>query len=120
MLRFILQAVVTALGLWLSSEVIAGVDFTSNGSLIAAALLLGVANAVVRPILVVLTFPLTVITFGLFLLVVNAATIGLVSILLGGFTLDGLWPGIGAAVVTGVVSWIAGWFIGDGSRRAAD
>ena len=118
MLRFILQAVVTALGLWLSSEVIAGVDFTSNGSLIAAALLLGVANAVVRPILVVLTFPLTVITFGLFLLVVNAATIGLVSILLGGFTLDGLWPGIGAAVVTGVVSWIAGWFIGDGSRRA--
>ena len=117
MLRFIIQAVVTALGLWLSSEIIAGVEFSSTGSLIAAALLLGIVNAVVRPILVVLTFPITLITFGLFLLVVNAATIGLVSILLGGFTLDGLWPGIGAAIVTGLVSWVAGWFIGDGKQR---
>ena len=120
MLRFIIQAVVTALGLWLSAEIIDGVGFSSSGSLIAAAVLLGLVNAVVRPILVVLTFPLTVITFGLFLLVVNAATIGLVSIFLGGFTLDGLWPGIGAAIVTGVVSWIAGWFIGDGSKRSSD
>ena len=117
MLRFIIQALVTALRLWLSSEVIAGVDFSSTASLIAAAVLLGIVNAVVRPILVVLTFPITIVTLGLFLLVVNAATIGLVSIILGGFTLDGLWPGIGAAVVTGLVSWVAGWFIGDGSRR---
>ena len=60
--------------------------------------------------------PLTLITFGLFLLVVNAAVIGLVAALLGGFVVDGLWAGIGAAIVTGVVSWIAGWFIG-GERR---
>ena len=76
-----------------------------------------VANAVVRPILTILTFPLTILTFGLFLLVVNAAVIGLVAALLGGFVVDGLWAGIGAAIVTGFVSGVAGWFIGDERRR---
>ena len=116
MLRFLIQAVVTALGLWLASEVVTGVEVLSSGSLIAAAVLLGIVNALVRPILTFITFPLTVITFGLFLLVVNAATIGLVAMLLGGFNVDGLLPGIGAAIITGLVSWIAGWFIGDGKR----
>ena len=117
MLRFIAQFLVTALALWLASEVVDGVEVLSTGSLLAAALLLGLANAVVRPILTIVTFPLTVITFGLFLLVVNAATIGLVATLLDGFVVDGLWAGIGAAIVTGVVSWIAGWFIGPHERR---
>lgn len=116
MLRFIIQAVVTAIGLWLSAQIVPGVDFTSTGSLIAAAVILGLVNAFVRPILVVLTFPITVITLGLFLLVVNAAMIGLTSMFLGGFTVAGLWAGIGAAIVTGVVSWIAGAFIGDDRR----
>ncbi len=116
MLRFIVQAVVTALGLWLASQVIDGVGFSDTTTLIIAAVLLGIANAIVRPILVLLTFPITVLTLGLFLLVVNAATIGLVAVLLDGFVVDGLWPGIGAAIVTGIVSWIAGAFIGDGRR----
>ena len=116
MLRFIIQALVTALGLWLASRLVPGVAFSDTGSLVLAAVLLGIANAVVRPILVVLTFPITVLTLGLFLLVVNAATIGLVAVLLDGFAVQGLWPGIGAAIVTGVVSWIAGAFIGDGRR----
>jgi len=118
MLRFILQAVVTALGLWLAAYLVPGVAFLSTGSLIAAAVLLGLVNAIVRPILVFVTFPLTVITFGLFLLVVNAATIGIVASLLGGFVVDGLWAGVGAAIVTGVVSWIAGSIIPD-DRRAS-
>ena len=113
MLRFLIQAVVTALGLWLASEVVDGVEVLSSGSLIAAAVLLGIVNALVRPVLTFITFPITVITFGLFLLVVNAATIGLVAMLLGGFNVDGLLPGIGAAIITGLVSWVAGWFIGD-------
>lgn len=117
MLRFIVQAVVTALGLWLAAQFVPGVGFSDTTSLILAAVLLGIANAVVRPILVVLTFPITVITLGLFLLVVNAATIGLVAVLLDGFVVDGLWPGIGAAIVTGVVSWVAGALIGDDRRR---
>lgn len=114
MLRFIVQFLVTCLALWLAARIVPGVSFSDSGSLLLAAILLGIANAVVRPILMVLTFPLTVITFGLFLLVVNAAVIGLVAVLLNGFEVDGLWAGIGAAIVTGIVSWIAGWFIGGG------
>ena len=113
MLRAILQFLVTALGLWATSKLVPGVAFAATSSLLWAALLLGVVNALVRPILVFLSFPLTVITFGLFLLVVNAATIGIVAVLLDGFVVDGLWAGIGAAIVTGVVSWIAGAFLPD-------
>ena len=117
MIRFIIQALVTMAGLWLSARIVPGVDFTNTGSLIAAAVILGLVNAFVRPILVVLTFPITVVTLGLFLLVVNAAMIGLTSVFLGGFVVDGLWAGIGAAIVTGVVSWIAGAFIGGEEAR---
>lgn len=117
MIGFIIQAVVTALGLWLASEVVPGVEVLSSGSLIAAAVLLGIVNALVRPILTVLTFPLTVVTFGLFLLVVNAATLGIVASLLGGFNIQGLGAGVGAAIVTGLVSWIAGWIFG-GKKEA--
>lgn len=112
MLGFIVQAVVTAIGLWASAKLVPGVEFTSTGSLIAAAVILGVVNAFVRPLMVILTLPLTIVTFGLFLLVVNAAMIGLTAMFLGGFVVDGLWAGIGAAIVTGVVSWIAGALFG--------
>ncbi len=116
MVRFTVQALVTMVGLWLADVLITGVEFLSTGSLIAAAIILGIVNAFVRPILVVVTFPITVITLGLFLLVVNAAMIGLTAMFLGGFVVDGLWPGIGAAIVTGVVSWLAGAFIPDENR----
>ena len=117
MIRFIIQAVVTMAGLWLSAQIVPGVDFTNNGSLIAAAIILGLVNAIVRPIMVVLTFPITVVTLGLFLLIVNAAMIGLTALFLNGFAVDGMWAGIGAAIVTGVVSWIAGAFIGGDEKR---
>lgn len=117
MLGFIVQAVVTAIGLWASAKLVPGVEFTSTGSLIAAAVILGVVNAFVRPVMVLLTLPLTIVTLGLFLLVVNAAMIGLTAMFLGGFVVDGLWAGIGAAIVTGVVSWIAGALFGDMEAR---
>ena len=113
MARFIIQWIVTGLGLWLSSVLIAGIAFRDMTVLILAALVLGLINAVVRPVLVVLTFPITVVTLGLFLLVVNAAMIGLASVFFDGFTVAGFWPAVGAAVVTGVVSWLAGAFIRD-------
>ncbi|SPU43600.1 phage holin family protein [Brevundimonas diminuta] len=117
MLGFIVQAVVTAIGLWASARLVPGVEFTSTGSLIAAAVILGVVNAFVRPVMVILTLPLTIVTLGLFLLVVNAAMIGLTAMFLGGFVVDGLWAGIGAAIVTGVVSWIAGALFGGREER---
>ena len=81
------------------------------------AVILGGVNAFVRPLMVILTLPLTIVTFGLFLLVVNAAMIGLTAMFLGGFVVDGLWAGIGAAIVTGVVSWIAGTLFGGVDER---
>ncbi|MBS0295207.1 MAG: phage holin family protein [Proteobacteria bacterium] len=107
MVRFILKAMVSALGLYLASVIVPGIHVSSFGVLIAAAVLLGVVNAIVRPVLVILTLPFTLITMGLFLLVVNAAMLGLVSLILKGFVIDGFWAAILAAIVTGLVSWVA-------------
>jgi len=114
--RFVIRAVIAAVGLWLAASLIKGVDYDSVTSLAIAAILLGVVNALVRPVVFVLTLPLTIVTLGLFLLVVNAAMIGLVAMLLKGFTVDGLWPGILAAIITGVVSWIGGLLLKDAKR----
>lgn len=108
MLRFIIQGFVSAAGLWLSAQIIPGVSFSSAGSLVAAVLVLALVNALVRPVMIFLTLPLTFVTLGLFLLVVNAAMIGLTAWFLGGFAVAGFWAGVGAAIVTGLVSWLAG------------
>ena len=116
MAKFLIRAVFAAVGLWAAAQFVPGVDVDNTGTLIVAALLLGVVNAIVRPVLFVLTLPLTVLTLGLFLLVVNAAMIGLVAMLLGGFTVTGLIPGVMAAIVTGVASWIGGLALRDDRR----
>ena len=115
--KWIARAAIAALGLWLASAVVPGVSVTNIGSLIAAAVLLGIVNAFVRPVVFVLTLPLTIVTLGLFLLVVNAAMIGLVAMFLQGFVVDGLVPGILAAIVTGVISWIGSIVLRDAPAR---
>ncbi len=105
-MRFLVRAVFAALGLWVADKLLAGVYINSATTLVIAALLLGVVNAIVRPVVFILTLPITVVTLGLFLLIVNAAMIGLVALLLPGLHVTGLLPGIAAAVITGVSSWI--------------
>ena len=117
MTRFIIRAVFAALGLWLADQLLSGVSFVDAKTLIIAAVLLGLVNAVIRPIVVILTLPFTIITLGLFLLVVNAAMIGLVAYLLKGFIVDGLGSGILAAIITGLVSW-AGSIVAAEPKRA--
>jgi len=114
--RFIVRAIFAAVGLWIAAELVPGVAFSSWGSLIAAAVLLGIVNAVVRPVVFILTLPLTLLTLGLFLLVVNAAMIGLVSLFVHGFHVHGLGPGIMAAIITGIASWIGSMVMGDAKR----
>lgn len=114
--KFIVRAIFAAIGLAIAAHLVPGVGYDGLGSLIAAALLLGIVNAFVRPVVFVLTLPLTLLTLGLFLLVVNAAMIGLVAVLLGGFHVNGLIPGVLAAIVTGVTSWIGGLVMGDAKR----
>ena len=117
MLKFLVRAVFAALGLWLASAIVPGVGIDNTGTLVVAAILLGIVNALVRPVVFILTLPLTIVTLGLFLLVVNAAMIGLVAMLLGGFHVDGLIAGILAAIVTGVVSWIGSMIARDDRER---
>jgi putative membrane protein len=105
MTGFLLRALISAVGLWLASEWVPGVHFRSTTTLILAGVLLGVVNAVVRPILFVLTLPLTLVTLGLFLLVLNAAMVALVAWMLPGFRI----PSFTAALLTWIIVWITGW-----------
>lgn len=110
-MRFLLRALAGALGLWLADRLVRGISFDGTGPLLFAALLLGVVNAVVRPVLVFLTLPITILTLGLFLLVVNAATFALVAWLIEGFHVSGFMPALVGALITGVVGWVGSWFI---------
>jgi|SRR5687768_8999933 putative membrane protein len=112
MLGFVLRAVIAALGLWLATRWIGGIAIDSAATLVLAGVLLGVVNAIVRPIAVVLTFPLTLLTLGLFLLIVNAAMLGLVALLLPGFEIDGFWPAILGGIIVGLTGWVGSWLIG--------
>ena len=103
---FILRVLIAALGLWLATEWVTGITVSTPTTLILAALLLGVVNAIVRPIVVLLTLPVTLITLGLFLLVVNAAMLGLVAAFLPGFSIAGFWPAVWAALLISLVSWL--------------
>jgi putative membrane protein len=113
---FFLRLLITALGLWLADALLDGVTITGTFTLLLAALLLGVVNAVVRPLVLVLTLPITLLTLGLFLLVVNAAMLGLVAGLLPGFRIAGIWAAIGAWLIVSVTGWLAAQFIGPRGR----
>ena len=79
-------------------------------------MLLGLVNAIMRPLLILLTLPITVLTFGLFLLVINAGTLALVAWALDDFTIAGFWPAVGGAIIVGITGWLASWFIGPRGR----
>jgi len=113
---FLIRLAVGALALWVADLLLDGISIDGTGTLVLAALLLGVVNAIVRPIFVLLTFPLTLLTLGLFLLVVNAAMLGLVAAFLPGFHVAGFWAALFGAVVVSLVSWVASAWIGPSGR----
>ena len=115
--KFIVRVIFGALGLWIASKLVPGIYVRDTAALIFAAALLGVVNAFVRPVITILTLPLTIITLGLFLLIVNAAMIGLVSMFVPGFHVGGIVAGVLAAVITGVTSWIGGMLLRDDRRE---
>lgn len=115
MVGFLLRAAITALGLWVASELLSGITFDAPSKLILAAVVLGVVNAVVRPLAFILTLPITVLTLGLFLLVLNAGMVGLVAWLVPGFEVSGFWTAVGAALIS-LVSWAASSAIGTNGR----
>jgi len=113
MAGFILRGLIAALGLWAATEILDGFRIDTPMTLVLAGLLLGLVNAIVRPFALLLSLPALLLTLGLFLLVVNAAMLGLVALLLPGFTIPGgFWSAVGGALIVSIVSWIGSWFIG--------
>jgi len=113
---FILRVLIVALGLGLASALVPGIQVQDGRTLIGAALLLGIVNALVRPLIVLLTLPITVLTLGLFLLVINAAMLGLVAAFFEGFTISGFWSALLGSMVVSLTGWIVSWFIGPRGR----
>lgn len=116
MTRFILRAAIAAVGLWLATEWIQGLSIDAPMTLVVAAVLLGIVNAFIRPLLILLTLPFTVVTLGLFLLVVNAAMLALVAALLPGMHVAGFWAAFWGALVVSIVSWIGSMLFGPKGR----
>ncbi len=116
MTRFILRAAIAAVGLWLATEWIQGLSIDTPMTLVVAAVLLGIVNAFIRPLLILLTLPFTVVTLGLFLLVVNAAMLALVAALLPGMHVAGFWAAFWAALLVSIVSWIGSMLFGPKGR----
>jgi putative membrane protein len=108
---FLLHWVIMSLSLWVTSYVFSGIKFANTSALIISALLLGFANAIVKPLLILFTLPLTLITFGLFLLVINALMILLVSSFVRGFEVSGFWTAFFAAIFISVISFLIGFFL---------
>ena len=113
---FLIRVLIVAAGLWVASKLVPGVTINDGWSLLWAALVLGIVNAVVRPVIIILTLPITILTLGLFLLVINAAMLSLVAWMLDGVTVAGFWSAFFGAIVISITGWIASGFIGDQGR----
>ena len=116
MLGLILRTLITGLGIWLAAYLVPGVSATSTEALIWAAIALGLINAFVRPVLALLTLPFTILTLGLFLLLLNAAMLNLADWFVDGFRVDGFWSAVFGAIVVSLVSGLCSKFIGPRGR----
>ena len=112
----LVRTLITALGLGLATVILPGVSIGEPVTLLVAALLLGLVNAFVRPLLVLLTLPLTLVTLGFFLLVINAAMFGLVAAMLDGFHVAGFFSAVFGALIVGLTSTLASLYIGPSGR----
>ena len=107
-MSFLVHWLVVGLALWVTTQVVGGVHVSSFNVLVVSALVLGLVNALVRPVLTILTLPLTIITLGLFYLVVNGLAFGLAAALVRGFSVDGFGSAVLGALVVSIVSWVIG------------
>jgi putative membrane protein len=111
MRNFLIHWLITALALAVASRIVPGIHVPSLVVLLISGLVLGAVNAFVRPVLVVLTLPITILTLGLFYLVINGAAFGLAAALVPGFTVASLGSAMLGAIVVGLTSWLLGWLL---------
>ena len=104
-MRVLLVWILNAVALWLVTLIVPGVTVKDELTAFIAAIVLGLVNALIKPVLIVLTLPITVLTLGLFLLVINGLLFWMVGSLLPGFRVDGFWWGVLGALVYSVLTW---------------
>jgi putative membrane protein len=117
-IHFIIRLIVNAIALMIVAYVLPGVSVTGIGGALIAALVLGVINAILRPILVILTLPVQILTLGLFTLVINGVLFYWVGHMGLGLVVNGFWPAFWGAIVLGIVSYLLSWLLG-GIEEAA-
>ena len=113
---FLLRGAIVALGLWLATLMVGGVVIDGPGTLLLAGLLLGIVNAVIRPIAILLTLPMTLLSLGFFLLVINAGMVALVAWILPGMHVAGFGAAFWTAILVSLVSMVGSWFVGPRGR----
>jgi putative membrane protein len=117
MRHFVFRWAITTVAVMVASSIIHGIRYDSVASLIGAALLLGILNAFLRPILLILSAPLILLTLGLFILVVNGLMLFVVPGIVIGFHVDGFWSAFWGAIIISIVSWmLSAFFRGNDGR----
>jgi putative membrane protein len=113
MVGIVIRLLITMGAMWLASRIVPGMNFDSATTLFWAALFLGVVNAIVRPLLIIATIPLTIVTLGFFLLVINAGMLALVAHFLAGFSISSFWAAFFGAILVSVFSSVASTLTAD-------
>jgi len=107
---FLIRWLVTTVSVFAAEKIIPGIHCNSAGALLGASLLLGIVNAFVRPVLLLLSIPFIIVTMGFFILVVNALMLMLVAQIVPSFSVDGFWNAFFGSIVISLVSWILSSF----------
>jgi len=110
-IAIVVRWVLNAAALWIVAHLLPGVTYRSIPALLLAAAVLGLLNALIRPILLLVTLPLNILTLGLFTLIINAIMLLLVDALIPGFTVAGFWTALLAAVLLAIVGGLLGWLV---------
>lgn len=105
-MRFLLRLLLNGVAVFVAAQIIPGIGVSGPGAAIVAGVALGLVNAIVRPVLILLTLPATVITLGLFIFVVNAVCLALAAWFVPGFTISGFIPALIGALVISIISWL--------------
>ena len=116
-MKFLLRLLLNAVAVFLAAQLIPGIGLSGPGAAIVAGIALGVINAILRPVLILLTLPATVLTLGLFIFVVNAICLGLAAWLVPGFTISGFWAALVGALFISIVSWLLSVVVSDREKR---
>ena len=115
-MRFLLRLLLNGVAVFLAAQLIPGIGIASPGAALAAGIVLGLVNAIIRPVLILLTLPVTLVTLGLFIFVVNAICLALAAWFVPGFTISGFGAALLGALVISIISWLLSALLMDKKR----